>query len=62
MVAEDKFFAAQHVRVFRKKMPYWTVYMMIANVIAMMMFISGSVYAPFCINKYDHGIMMEYCG
>ncbi len=62
MVAEDKFFAAQHVRVFRKKMPNWTLYMVGANTIAMVLFISGSAYAPFCPHKYDHGIMLEYCG
>ena len=62
MVAEDKFFAAQHLKVFRKRMPNWSVKMLIVQTVAIGLFMMGSGFSPFCPRKYDHGIMLEYCG
>ncbi|QDZ20383.1 hypothetical protein HOP50_04g29000 [Chloropicon primus] len=62
MVAEDKFFAAQHSKVFKKRMPYWTMKMFFMQLLGLALFMLGSGYSPFCPHKYDHGIMLEYCG
>jgi len=55
MVAEDKFFAAQHYKVYRRRMPKWTIYMFAVQFIAIALFMTGSSYTPFCPKKYDHG-------
>ena len=55
MVAEDKFFAAQHLKVFKKRMPNWTAKMLCAQMLALAMFVLGTGYAPFCPQKYSHG-------
>mmetsp|Transcript_356 Transcript_356/g.996 ORF Transcript_356/g.996 Transcript_356/m.996 type:complete len:101 (-) Transcript_356:589-891(-) len=55
MVAEDKFFAAQHSKVFKKRMPYWTMKMFFMQLLGLALFMLGSGYSPFCPHKYDHG-------
>ena len=62
MVAEDKFFASQHVKVFNRRMPNWSLKMMAMQCVSISIFMLGSGYAPFCPKRYEHGIMMEYCG
>ena len=62
MVAEDKFFAAQHLRVFNQRLSKWMWYMFAIQGLAVCLFMATSAYAPFCPKKYEHGIMMEYCG
>ena len=55
MVAEDKFFAASHLKIFRRRMPNWTIKMFAVQIIAIAMFMVASAYAPFCPKKYAHG-------
>ena len=55
MVAEDKFFSAGHLKIFRRRMPNWTIKMFAVQIIAIAMFMVASAYAPFCPKKYAHG-------
>ena len=62
MYTEDKFYSAQHRKVFMKKLPHWTLYMCVTQIVACMLFFMFSALSPFCLQRYPHGIMLEYCG